>query len=95
VIALIEYSGLDDDDVWSSVDGQYTDETPQSVTVQPDEQCETMSHSERVILAHTFLCDELPTDNLDRRTVPRLSALLKLIIPFLSLPSLDFLFLKQ
>ena len=35
-----------------------------------------MSHSERVILARTFLCDELPaTDSLDPRTVPRLSAL--------------------
>jgi len=34
-----------------------------------------MSHSERVILARTFLCDELPTDNLDPHTVPRLSAL--------------------
>ena len=35
-----------------------------------------MSHSERVILACTFLCDELPImDSLDPRTVPRLSAL--------------------
>ena len=38
--------GSDDDDVWSSVDGHYIDETPQSVTVKPDEQCDTMSHSE-------------------------------------------------
>ena len=72
----LEYPGSDDDDVWSSVDGQYTDQTPHSVTVQPDEQCDTISHSERVILARTFLSDELPAmDSLDPRTVPRLSAL--------------------
>ena len=54
----------------------YTDQTPQLVTVQPDEQCDTMSHSERVILARTFLCDKLPaTDSLDPRTMPRLLAL--------------------
>ena len=58
----LEYPGSDDDDAWSSVEGQYTDQSPQSVTVQPDEQCDMMSHSERVILARTFLCDELPTD---------------------------------
>ena len=58
------------------MDGQYTDQTPQSVAVQPDEQCDTMSHSERVILARTFLADELPaTDSLVPRTVLHLSAL--------------------
>ncbi|KAK2138491.1 hypothetical protein NP493_7646g00001 [Ridgeia piscesae] len=72
----LEYSYSDDDDTWSSVDGQYTDQTPQPVAVQPEEQCNTMSHSERVILARTFLCDELPaTDSLVPRTVPCLSAL--------------------
>ena len=72
----LEYSCSDDDDAWSSVDGQYTDQTPQSVVVQPDEQCDTMSHSERVILARTFLGDELPvTDSLVPRTMPCLSAL--------------------
>ena len=72
----LEYSCSDYDDAWSSVDGQYTDQTPESVIVQQDEQCDSVSHSERVILARTFLCDELPaTDNLDPRTVPRLSAL--------------------
>ena len=48
----------------------------QSVAVQPEEQCDTMSHSERVNLASTFLSDELPaTDSLVPRTVPRLSTL--------------------
>ena len=51
-----------------------TDPAPQSVTVQPDEQCDNISHSEQVILAHTFLSDELlATDSLVPRTVPRLS----------------------
>ena len=58
------------------MDGQYTDQSPQSVAVQPEEQCDMMSHSERVTLARTFLGDELPaTDSLVPRTVPRLSAL--------------------
>ena len=52
------------------------DQTPQSVTVRPVEQCDTMSHSEQVILAPTFPCDKLPaTDSLDPRIVSRLSAL--------------------
>ena len=72
----LEYSCSDDDDAWSSVDGQYTVQSPQSVAVQPEEQCDMMSHSERVILARTFLGDELPvTDSLVPRTVPFLSAL--------------------
>ena len=66
----LEYSCLDDDDAWSSVNGQYTDPTPQSVSVQLDEQCDTMSHSEQIILARTFVCDELPaTDSLVPHTV--------------------------
>ena len=73
---MIVYSWSDDDGAWSSVDKQYTDPAPQSVAVQPYEQCAKISHSERVILAHTFLYDELPaTDSLVPRTVPRLSAL--------------------
>ena len=67
----LEYSCSDDDDAWSSVDGQYTVQSPQSVAVQPEEQCDTMSYSERVILTRTFLSDELPaTDSLVPRTVP-------------------------
>ena len=45
----LEYSCSDDDGAWSSVDGQYTDPTPQSVALKP-----MMSHSERVILAQLF-----------------------------------------
>ena len=49
----------------STVDKQYTDSVPQSVAVQPDEQCDKISHSERVILAHTYLSEVLPaTDSL-------------------------------
>ena len=78
----LEYSCSDDDDAWISVDGQYTDQSPQSVAVQPDEQCDTMSHSERVVLARTFLYDELPvTDILVPRTVPRLSTLTQVAPP--------------
>ena len=72
----LEYSCSDDDGAWSSVDEQYTDPAPQSVAIQPDEQCDMMSHSERVILVHTYLSDELPaTDSLVLHTVPHLSAL--------------------
>ena len=62
---------------WSSVNEQYTDPATQSVAIQPDEQCDTMSHSERVILlVHMCLSDELPaTDSLVLHTVSRLSAL--------------------
>ena len=71
----LEYSCSDDDGAWSSVDEQYTDPAPQSA-VQLDEQCDMVSHSERVILVRTFLSDELPaTDSLVPHTVPRLSAL--------------------
>ena len=78
------YSCSDDDGAWSSVDEheQHTDTAPQSVTVQPNEQCDKISHSEQVILAHTFLCDELPaTDSLVPRTVPRLSTLTQVAPP--------------
>ena len=65
--------------VWMTmvpVDEQYIDPAPQLVAVQPGEQSDTMSHSERVILALTFLSYELPaTDSLVLRTVPRLSTL--------------------
>ncbi|KAK2192719.1 hypothetical protein NP493_24g03024 [Ridgeia piscesae] len=72
----LEYSCLDDDGAWNSVYEQYFDPAPQSVAVQPDGQCDTMSHSERVILARMFLSDELPaTDSLVLCTVSRLSAL--------------------
>ena len=57
----------------------------------------TMSHSEWVILACTFLSGELPaTNSLTPRTVPRLSALAQAhyTIPIVP-PSLDFLFLRQ
>ena len=87
----LEYSCSDDDDGWSTVDGQYTDQTPQSVAIQPDEQCDTMSHSERIILAHTFLCDELPaTESLVPRTVPRLSALADNTVPVAPQPGFPF-----
>ena len=87
------YSCSDDDDAWSSVDGQYTDPTPQSDAVQPDKQCDTMSHSERVILASTFLCDELlATDSLDPHTVPRLSALAQADYTVPVTPQLEFPF---
>ena len=33
----LEYSFSDDDGAWSSVDGQYTEQSPQSVAVQPEE----------------------------------------------------------
>ena len=57
-----------------SVDEQYTDPAPQSIAVQPDKQCDTMYHSERVIQAIALLSDELlATDSLVPRTVPHLS----------------------
>ena len=78
------YSCSDDDGAWSLVDEheQHTDTAPQSVTVQPDEQCDKISHSEQVILAHMFLSDELlATDSLVPRTVPRLSTLTQVAPP--------------
>ena len=60
--------------------------------LQPDEQCDTMSHSERVILAARF-SGELPaTDSLVYRTVPRISVLAQAdyTIPVAAQPSLPF-----
>ena len=89
----LEYSCLDDNGAWSSVDKQYIDPAPQSVAVQSDEQCDTMSHSERVILARTFLSDKLPaTDSLILRTVPRLSALAQVDYTVLVSPQPGFQF---
>ena len=88
----LEYSCSDDDDAWSSVDGQYTNQSPQSVAVQPEEQYDMMSHSERVFLARTF-DGELPaTDSLVPPIVPRLSALAQAEYNVPVAPSLDFVF---
>ena len=78
------YSCSDDDGAWSSVDEheQHTDTAPQSVIVQLDVHCDKISHSEQVILAHTYLSDELlATDSLVLRTVPRLSTLTQVALP--------------
>ena len=76
------YFCSDGDGAWSSVAEQYTDPAPQSDAVQPEEQCDKISHSERVILTHTLHSDELPaTDSLVPRTVPRLSTLTQVAPP--------------
>ena len=50
----VVYSCSDDDGAWSSVDKRYTDPAPQSVAVQPDEQCDKISRSASICLVNCW-----------------------------------------
>ena len=90
----LEYSCSHDDGACRSADGQFADIAPRSVTVQPDEQCHTMLHAERVSLARVFCltnCRRLTLSSLAQYQVCQHWH--KPIIP--SPISLPFLFLRR